>query len=163
MATGPVKLPPFPANSPPGSWAWVDWWKRLQDFVSSITSVAAENTLQSAPTTGIPGYTTIDVPWVVIGNYVQFDIQLNITGSPLVTTDAIIDFVTIIPGQVPPAPIQDGLCYMSAYKIAGTPYVQSLGIGYISQVGGSTKVFLPDFATAAGFDRVHITGRYNIS
>lgn len=155
-----VNLPPFPANSMPGSWAWVDWWKRLQDFIKDITNVTEKKTLSNATVVGIPGYATIDVPWVVIANYVQIDITIVMSGAAIAATNASISLGGL--SNAPPVPIDDGLCELSAWTVVGSPTVQSIGVGYIHRVGGTTFMYLPDFSLT-GYDRIHITGKYNIS
>lgn len=160
-----VQLPPFPVNSPPGSWMWVDWWKKLQDYIAEVTKVVAQKTIPNANVTGMPGFLTLPVSWVVLGNYCQFDIDIPITGFPFATTDSTILLASASPELNPPLPIQDGLCYWCAYGGAGspgTPSVQSLGVGYIKKIGGVATMFLPN-VTVNGYTQIHITGRYNLS
>lgn len=157
-----VQLPPFPVNSPPGSWMWVDWWKKLQDYIADITNVAEQDTASNSDVTGLTGYLNIDVPWVVIGNYCQFDIDIDMNGAPIAAANATINLSSGGGRTPPPATFQDGLLYMAAWGALSGPQVQSLGIGYITRVGGNTMAYLPDFSIS-GYDRIHITGRYNLS
>lgn len=174
MATAPIQLPPFPANSQPGSWAWIDWWKKFQDYVKSITDVSAQGTIPSATMTGITGTGgTASVRWVVLGNYCQFDIDIPVTlGIDIVTDAATILLTSVLPDQVMPPMLGNGLLYAAAWQNGGgpgVPYVQSLGIGYITTIGGTITAFLPNFTvsgtitTPPPFQTIHITGRYNVS
>lgn len=156
MATS---LPPFPANSMPGSWAWTDWWKKLQDYIKEVTTVAKQKTLPAAPVIGVTGITSLDVPWVVVANYCQIDITILPSGT-VSSTNGYIELGGL--SDVPPAPIDDGLLNIAAWSGVTLPSVQSIGVGYIRRVGGVTRMYLPNFSST-GYERIHITGRYNIS
>lgn len=42
-----LQLPPYPVNSPPGSYMWTDWYRQLQTFVQGVSSISW-NTLDKA-------------------------------------------------------------------------------------------------------------------
>lgn len=175
-----LKLPPFPANSPPGSWVWVDWWKKLQDYINQITAVAQQGNVPTAPIDNITGTSgTASVNWVVIGNYCQFDIDIPVlTGVDIVASSSYIRLVGTPPNIGLPPIVGQALCYLAAFSEDGAPavppdpnipFVQSLGVGYIRNVSGELRCFLPDFTVTGGgvgsqrFNNIHITGRYNVS
>jgi len=33
-------LPPFPQNSPPGSFLWIDWYRKLQNFIQGVATLS---------------------------------------------------------------------------------------------------------------------------
>lgn len=171
-----INLPPFPANSPPGSWAWTDWWKKLQNYINEITKVAQQGTDNPDPTQifGLSGLTdTVSINWVTIANYCEFYITIDIDSVlPLVAESAYIDAGGSLTTPGIPPSVGDGLLVCSVFNSAGTvaippnpaiPYVQSLGVGYVTRFGGRMTIFLPDFTVAASPSKtLTITGRYNV-
>lgn len=172
-----VNLPPFPANSPPGSWAWTDWWKKLQNYIADVTKVAQTGTTNPDPLTQIVGFTgltdTVSIKWAAVANYCEFYIHINIDPSiNLVTQSAYINASGNPPLDIglPPLVGEGGTVTIAVWDANGVPpipgppvpYIQSLGVGTVNNYSGETTIFLPDFtAFAGGSKKLTITGRYN--
>lgn len=79
MARKLAILPPYPASATPGDFVWIDWWKKLQDYMKSITDSAKYTDLSSSTASlfhanvwnGVDAYISFDVYGQV---YVQGDL-----------------------------------------------------------------------------------------
>lgn len=147
MATS---LPPFPTNSQPGSFVWVDWFKKLEGFIIDVTDVSDSGTvtpgsiiIDGGPTGDATGY------FQRIGNRVEFVLELTLTTS---STDPL--FIRL-GSQFPRALYRDTVTYYQA--VSGT----NRGVGLLDNDANRT-ISLRGVNIVGGNvgDPIIISGRY---
>ena len=146
MATS---LPPFPTNSQPGSFVWVDWFKKLEGFIIDVTDVSDSGTIDpgsiivSGPTGDVTGY------FQRIGNQVTFVFELSITGdfTGTVTFD--------LGRQFPRAQYRDTVTHVQPLTGGND------GIGFINTNTNKTvTLFNISVTGGTGGNPIIVSGRY---
>lgn len=106
MADPRLNLPPYPAQATPGDYIWVDWWRKLQDYMKAITETRGGQTINPGP--GDSHY----LVWMydnVLGQYVSSEItgRWTITGN--ICTFNFLSTITVTDNPTVNSYIQCGI------------------------------------------------------
>lgn len=151
-----VPLPPFPVNAPPGSFTWVDWFKKLADFINQITDVSGGGE--------IPGPINISGPSIVLGsvsnseyariaNFVMFTLDCAITATQ--TSGNLTVDVPV--ATFPPCIIDDVFIWETSDGVMS-------GEGTITNetnvFGSFVRLTIFNFVNTVTFPHLTMSGRY---
>lgn len=158
-----INLPPFPANATPGGFVWTDWWKKFQQYVQEVTEVAGQGTSPIPGSGGLPGLQMGDAKWLVVANFLKFELVSNISGDNSFTWNN--QWFNLGSSSRPmPIPVNPSPVLFVAYQNNPNPHSYSVGIGAVD--GGWTygpRITAPNGTVPSGFDTLTIQGWYFVS
>lgn len=69
MADPIPQLPPYPAAATPGDYVWVDWWKKLQQYMQAIANNATQALSPTHNLTLVNSWTNVGTTYGNAGYY----------------------------------------------------------------------------------------------